>query len=109
MNNWWSSESWITGFGRNDNLLGDDMCDNVPMRSVESGCKVAAVTKGTTVHGHTEAVYLNKMLKREKFYSRGQFIGTRYQKAVNTSMARWTWAQQRLRDKSGISKVVVWF
>jgi len=52
-------------------LLGDDMCDNVPMRSVESGCKVAAVTKGTTVHGHTEAVYLNKMLKRERSFIHG--------------------------------------
>ena len=100
LNNW-----FVDGPFDVDTLPGDDMCQ---CADEESGCKVATVTKGTMFHGHTEAVYLNKMLKTS-FIHGFQF----YRDALSESCKHVYGAEDvsstAASDKSGISKVVVWF
>ena len=100
LNNWFVDGPFDVDF-----LPGDDMCQ---CADEESGCKVATVTKGAMFHGHTEAVYLNKMLKTS-FIHGFQF----YRDALSESCKHVYGAEDvsstAASDKSGISKVVVWF
>ena len=94
LNNW-----FVDGPFDVDTLPGDDMCQ---CADEESGCKVATVTKGAMFHGHTEAVYLNKMLKTS-FIHGFQF----YRDALSESCKHVYGAEDvsstAASDKSGIS------